>query len=159
MRALLTRLHHLPGRTLGALDVQAGDGRTYVLSTLELGHVDADGDGLTDRGVSRIPAGVYDVVPHDSAKYPGVWRLLGVPGRTAILIHGGNFPRHTRGCILVGLRHADVDGDGVVDVAASRAAVRLLREIIPARRFVLTVRDAEPVVRAERVPILPPEPL
>lgn len=29
-------------------------------------------------------------------------RLLDVPGRDGILIHKGNYPRHTKGCILVG---------------------------------------------------------
>lgn len=50
-----------------------------------------------------IPAGTYKMritwSPHFKCWLP---ELLNVPGRTAIRIHAGNLPQHTRGCILVG---------------------------------------------------------
>lgn len=55
-------------------------------------------------GESCIPAGTYNVTPHNGTKYKGVWILNDVPGRSAILIHHGNTIRDTRGCILTGQR-------------------------------------------------------
>ncbi len=63
--------------------------------------------------ISCIPQGLYNVVPHNSDKFPHVFRLLNVPDRDAILIHVGNYATDvmigkelhksdTHGCILVG---------------------------------------------------------
>lgn len=50
-----------------------------------------------------IPCGTYKVVLYPSAKFRGMRPiLLDVPGRSGILIHEGNFPKDTTGCILVG---------------------------------------------------------
>lgn len=153
--AVLTRHPQLSDRTTGEMDVYGMDGSVRTIRTLELAHVDKDGDGITDRGVSRIPAGTYSVVPHDSRKYPGVWRVENVEGRTAILLHAGNYPRHTHGCILLGLAHKDIDGDGVADLSASRKAVELLRTLIPSRRFTLVVRDEDPVAEVSSITLAP----
>lgn len=63
-----------------------------------------------------VPVGVYDLAlnvvspkyrfrsPYN--KYKGcVPRLLNVPNFEGILIHIGNFPKDTKGCILVGYSH------------------------------------------------------
>ena len=53
--------------------------------------------------ISCIPEGQYFVKllysPHFGRPYP---HILGVPGRTGILIHSGNTDADTQGCILVG---------------------------------------------------------
>lgn len=50
-----------------------------------------------------IPAGQYRVEMYPSAKFGGMRPIvLDVPRRSGILIHEGNLPRHTQGCILVG---------------------------------------------------------
>jgi hypothetical protein len=54
----------------------------------------------------RIMSGAYEVVPYSSAKYPNVLQLVGVPGRTKILTHIGNFPIDTKGCLLPGLSYS-----------------------------------------------------
>lgn len=53
-------------------------------------------------GESCIPVGTYSCVPHSGEHFQNVWELLDVPDRSAILIHGGNTIKDTRGCILVG---------------------------------------------------------
>lgn len=50
-----------------------------------------------------IPEGRYKVEMYPSGKFHALRPiLLNVPGRSGILIHEGNFPRDTKGCILVG---------------------------------------------------------
>ncbi|MGP1274361.1 MAG: DUF5675 family protein [Caulobacterales bacterium] len=67
-----------------------------------------------ERRVSRIPAGRYRVILRDfgswndrlAARFPAIHRgaieLIDVPGRSAILIHPGNYHTDTLGCILPG---------------------------------------------------------
>ena len=44
--------------------------------------------------ISCIPAGIYKVVKHNTKRFPNVWRLENVKGRSAILIHAGNTEPH-----------------------------------------------------------------
>jgi len=59
------------------------------------------------RNISCIPEGEYDVrirLPRESATRDYMHLLVkGVPDRTYILMHIGNRPSDTSGCILVGL--------------------------------------------------------
>jgi len=52
--------------------------------------------------ISCIPAGKYICKKYTSEKYPNVWQVKNVEGRSYILIHNGNLEKHTQGCILVG---------------------------------------------------------
>ena len=52
-----------------------------------------------------------------------LWELKGVPGRSEIKIHRANYPKDLLGCIALGLSHADIDKDGLLDVISSRVAV------------------------------------
>ena len=57
-------------------------------------------DGLPG---SCIPAGVYKVELYNSPHFGRIMPLItGIPGRSEIEIHWGDFPDNTRGCILVG---------------------------------------------------------
>ncbi len=74
------------------------------------------GDGLPG---SAIPPGLYSVIVAPSPKFQTIaekdpWfkpyadsipHIMGVPNRSNILIHVGNTPEQTEGCILVGLSH------------------------------------------------------
>ena len=59
------------------------------------------------RNISCIPAGVYDVrlrLARESASRDYLHLLVqDVPNRDFILVHRGNYPSQTQGCILVGL--------------------------------------------------------
>lgn len=88
--------------------------------------------------VSCIPAGTYQCVPHDTAGFPNVWEVTGVPGRSAILIHAGNTIRDTHGCILVGsdfLRNRDMT---IYGISESVKALNKLRDGLP-DEFTLTI--------------------
>ncbi len=97
------------------------------------------------------PSARYECGPHDTERFPGVWAVTGVPGRTAILIHAGNTIKDTQGCILVGtsfLRNPDYSVYGVAD---SRRALNRLRDLLP-DYFTLTV-EAAPATEKSRITI------
>jgi len=59
------------------------------------------------RNISCIPEGKYDVrlrTARESASRDYLHLLIkAVPDRTYILFHKGNYPKDTRGCVLVGM--------------------------------------------------------
>lgn len=85
------------------------------------------------KSVSCIPAGAYWAKPHASPKHGRILWIQGVPGRTEILIHPGNFHKDIQGCILVGMDFRDINGDGQPDATDSRKAMNRIFEIIGIR--------------------------
>ena len=101
----LRRTAHLPGGTEGVLFFPAESGQS-PMATLEPPASGAH---------PAIPAGEYplrlDVVSPRFARSPRRWsaawgarlpRLMQVPGREGILIHPGNRPTDSSGCVLIG---------------------------------------------------------
>lgn len=126
MRLTLQRLHLTSRSTCGELFVEGQPSRFCY--TLELPVV----DGLPG---SCIPPGLYPVKLSPSPKFMAssdVWvgkfassmPHVICPPRTLIMIHWGNEPENTEGCILVGYTH-DLDV-----VGESRAAFEALYAII-----------------------------
>ena len=152
--AHLQRLVELDDRTLGRLTLYPERRPPVELVTLELPWVDLDLDGRSDNGVSRLEAGAYKVVPHHSARFPRTFRLLETGHRVAILVHAGNGPAHTRGCVLVGLRFADFDGDERGEAASSREAVQAIRDAFGKAAWTLTISDVAPALDAELAELL-----
>lgn len=102
--------------------------------------------------VSCIPSGRYICRPYSSPKFPNVYEVTGVPGRSAILIHSGNHAGDTAkglrsdvlGCILIGLGRGEVSGQKAV--TSSRAAMDKLRATVGKESFELVITDATGVV-------------
>lgn len=101
--------------------------------------------------ISRIPAGEYQGLRYESHRFGYSLRLVDVPGRSAILIHRGNFAgdqakgwvSHSRGCILLGTRHGTIvnrRGSSQRAVYSSRVAVGEFR------RWLESLKDEEPTV-------------
>lgn len=54
-----------------------------------------------------IPAGTYDITIRWSPKFNRLMpHIENVPGFSEIMIHWGNFPQDTEGCLLVGMLHS-----------------------------------------------------
>jgi hypothetical protein len=66
-----------------------------------------------------------------------------VPGRSAILVHRGNFVSDTEGCILVGRGFTDIDSDGLTDVTDSTETLAEMVDHVPEDGCVLKVKWAE----------------
>jgi len=88
--------------------------------------------------VSSISTGTYTVVKRWSPKYKWHFHILGVTGRTWILIHAGNYYYHTKGCILVGAKLMDINHDGYDDTVTSRVTLNKLLKILP-KKFTLVI--------------------
>lgn len=141
-KALLLRQSTSDEGTFGTLRVYQGGALLFSCFTGEL----PDRDNRPCR--SCIPVGTYQVVPYSSRKYPNHFHVLGVPGRSAILIHQGNFCgdvekgllTNVQGCILVGRQLGSIQGQQAV--LSSRLAMNDLRDILGKSPFTLEIRES-----------------
>lgn len=89
-----------------------------------------------------IPEGKYRVTKIYSPTKGKCFQVHDVVGRTAILIHKGNFATgkkvDTQGCILVGSRLEDINQDGNLDVVESTVTLTKLLDLLP-DEFYLTI--------------------
>ena len=119
----LKRCCHGELQTLGHLiDAESGE---EIAVTLEL----PDRENYSN--ISRIPAGIYIVLPRLSQKYKRHFIIKNVPGRSYILFHSGNYNTDTRGCVLVGESFKDINGDGTTDIRYSTRAMKKLLALYP----------------------------
>lgn len=117
----ITRFKEIEDGTLGTLSVLDEDGiEMFFCYTLE-----PSGESTTERNQDkRIPTGSYGILWHNSPKFGRKLPHLHnkeVPKDRYILIHSGNYPKDTEGCILVGLRFTD---EGVFE--SKKALERLI---------------------------------
>ena len=129
MRFVLKRISSLTDATLG---VFLFEGEPICLSMENKWH-------QNERYVSCIPSGTYKCSSYSSDKYPNVYEVKDVPGRTAILIHIGNTASDTQGCILPGSEFGYLKGKHAV--LGSAKAMNKLRDIIKDREFFLTIEE------------------
>ena len=84
-----------------------------------------------EQNVSCIPLGEYEVVLEYSNKFKKeLWEIKGVDGRSETKFHSLNFWRDSNGCVGLGLKTADMDGDGYLDITNSIATMRRFHEAI-----------------------------
>ena len=112
-------------QTLGELEAFCRCMSIFKCKTLELAYK----DNLPF--ISCIKKGIYDVVKRWSKKYGFHFRVLDKNGRYMILIHVLNKYKQTEGCIGVGEKHTDIDGDGFKDVTNSKKTLSLLYDLMP----------------------------
>ena len=96
MNLKLIRKQELIDRTIGLLICD-----NVIYYTLELPYKD------NKKNVSRIKEGTYNAKINVSTKFGICIRLEDKNGRKSILIHAGNTPKDTQGCILIALRYTN----------------------------------------------------
>ncbi len=100
MKLELKRIHRGNFSTIGDLYLN-GERFSYTLED-PVRDIGPNGEGKVF-GETAIPAGTYKVIVNESQRFGRLMpRLLDVPHFTGILIHKGNTPTDTHGCILVG---------------------------------------------------------
>ena len=102
---------------------------------------------LPDKGnhpdISCIPTGEYICKPYSSEKYHATWQIIGVPNRTLILIHKGNFLLDIKGCVAVGEKFTDINKDGIQDIGESNEGFEEFRKIVDGEtEFKLVIEKA-----------------
>ncbi len=132
MKAVLSREYNNL-QTLGRLVLFEGSKIILQLYTLELP------DLGNQQNISCIPEGEYEVHRIYSPRFGKCFHIQDVPGRSEILIHKGNYNKDTHGCILVGMGHADINEDGVMDVIESTRAMEKLQNAITTDQFELII--------------------
>jgi len=138
--AILQREKSTDGGTFGKLTLP--DGTSY--NTLELAWRN------NESGKSCIPPGTYKVETRNSPKFgPGVYEVKNVPGRSAILIHSGNYAgnvdkgqkSNVQGCIMLGFSRSVQSGQPMIN--ESKAAMQSFMDKMGGRPFTLTIVSAE----------------
>jgi hypothetical protein len=71
-------------------------------------------DILNEQNISSIPAQQYECRKYTSTRYGNTFQVTGVPGRSDILFHPGNFKGNTRGCILLAQHFGKIKGDRAI---------------------------------------------
>ena len=130
---LIQRKQSSETQTLGELTIYENRIKPiYDCKTIEL---EVDCNATRD---DAIPDGTYRVVKRWSNKYKDHFHILNVPNRKYILIHNANYSRQLLGCVAVGEKHIDIDGDGLKDVTSSKATLKQLLELLP-EQFILKI--------------------
>lgn len=130
MKLVLTRSYETGKETVGKMELFSDDNIFELkLFTIELPWRE------NKVGYSRIMAGNYIVERRWSIKYGWHLHVLGVSGRSYILIHSGNYFTQTRGCILVGTALGRLGNDDEIDLLNSRVALKALLRLVGSRQI------------------------
>jgi hypothetical protein len=125
-------------QTLGTGYIYKGDKCIFVFKTLELPWRD------NQRRISCIPQGTYSCRKRKAAEsgsfnYDHVL-IQNVPNRSYILFHRVNYVEQLLGCVGVGSKHMDIDGDGDLDIYRSTEAFDIFMELLP-ETFEVEIRN------------------
>ena len=105
MKIIVKRQHFLPNCTIGTLEVifqSVPILPIYICDTLEPHVIDWSKEEKVD-GKTAIPSGEYEIEFAFSQKFnKNMVFLKCVPHFQGVMIHPGNSPKDTKGCILVG---------------------------------------------------------
>lgn len=112
--------------SLGHCYIKYGEGNSvYVGCSLERGWRD------NQSNISCVPEGTYPLKYENSPRFrKHLWELYDVPGRSECKFHAANYWRQLNGCIALGNKHKDIDGDGDPDVTSSRDTMIKFHELM-----------------------------
>jgi len=132
---VITRTYQNEFQTIGRLELYDNVEKIFQCKTLELPWKN------NERRISRIPSNHYIAQKHISPRFGNSIWIRGVPNRSEILIHVGNFIKDSLGCILVGVDHQDINGDRLKDVTLSRVTIDKLYEMCGDEIYVNIIDD------------------
>lgn len=135
MKVVLTHTYENNHETIGQWVVSDEEKVLFMCATLELPFKG------NQRRISRIYKGIFDCIkvgPTRNIPYDHIW-IKDVDGRSGIKVHIVNYVRQLRGCVGVGYRHKDIDGDDQLDVTMSKKTLSKLMAILP-EQFKLEIR-------------------
>jgi hypothetical protein len=102
------------------------------------------------REISCIPPGTYTCRRVNSPRFEETFEITGVPNRSHVLIHAGNKPAHTKGCILLGM---SVDSSQNSILSSKKAVAGFMKYLSGKDHFVITIQDRAPKRPTARPPI------
>ncbi|MBO4483152.1 MAG: hypothetical protein J5735_04980 [Prevotella sp.] len=153
MKMRLKRMYYKDTYTIGALQVQSEDTMVYFCDTLEPRWRDLTKEKKV-AGKTAIPSGTYRIEFQYSTKFEKMMPYLcDVPLFKGIMIHMGNVPSDTRGCILVGKAVRPQNEDTDFENPTSEATVigRLTDSRITFNKLYEMIREA--MKRGEEVEV------
>lgn len=118
--------------------IQNADGTKGILTVLNKQFYTIERPWLDNaKRVSCIPAGTYKCAMVNSPRFGKVYGVHDVKDRSHILIHAGNTPDDTNGCILIG---KTTTGSSMF-VGNSRSALAEFITLLRGEPFTLIVED------------------
>lgn len=113
----------------------------YTLSNTYIRHEDGKVDyvGVSiERGwknnqnmISCVPEGTYPLKLEYSPRFnKDLWELYDVPNRAECKFHAANYWRQLNGCIALGSKFKDIDGDGDVDITSSKLIMAKFHQLM-----------------------------
>ncbi len=93
----VTRISQTPNSTISTFKTDDGKVGGYIM--------EPPGPSTTENGLDRrIPAGTYSISPFSGQEWENVYVLYNedVPKSRGILLHPGNYPKDTKGCLMPG---------------------------------------------------------
>jgi len=123
--------------SLGQCFIRHESGITdYIGATLERGWKD------NQNNISCVPKGTYELRLERSPKFrKDLWELYGVPNRAECKFHAANYWNQLNGCIALGVKHRDINGDRVPDITSSRPIMKKFHEAMRGTEATVIIRD------------------
>lgn len=90
--------------------------------------------------VSCVPPGIYTCKRVQSPKFGETFEITGVPGRSHVLFHQGNYLDDTHGCILVAEEFGGTEGLPVI-VSSKRGFAEFMAKQAGMDAFELEIMD------------------
>lgn len=91
--------------------------------------------------VSAIPSGTYKCRYTFSPRFlKYTYEIVGVPNRSGIRIHSANYVSQLNGCVALGNKLQDINGDGKLDTVDSRNAITAFENFMEKREFLITIK-------------------
>lgn len=120
-------------QTLGVLEAQK-NGVKLICKTLEIAWKN------NAINISCIPTGEYKVKWSFSNTFKRfTYEITNVPGRSGIRIHPANYFHQLKGCIALGDKLVDMNGDGKLDITSSRITLEMFENFMDHKEFTLKI--------------------